>query len=126
MKYPLYEESRSRLLLPSRRPIEDFSLENLLAGKLGPEDLGISEETLRKQAELAGRAGFPQVAKNLERAAELTRVPDSELLEIYQALRPGRSTPEELEQLAERILRVYRAPVTAAFIREAAAAAETP
>lgn len=125
MNYPLYQKSRSRLRLPSHRPIEEFSLENLLAGNLGPEDLGISEETLRKQAELADRAGFPQVARNLERAAELTRIPDTELLDVYEALRPGRSSPDQLERLAEKILKTYQAPVTAAFIREAAAA-ETP
>lgn len=122
MKYPLYQHDRGQLRLPSQRPIEDFSLENLLTGRLGPRDLGISENTLREQANLAENAGFHQVALNMRRAAELTRIPDAQLLDIYEALRPGRCSPDELESLAEKIEETYRAPVTAAFIREAAAA----
>ena len=47
-------------------------------------------------------------------------VPDDELLEIYTALRPGRSTPAELEAWAARLddLGALR---TASFVREAAA-----
>ena len=56
----------------------------------------------------------------LERAAELTAVPDDELLEVYTALRPGRSTPAALAGWAAR-LDGYGAHRTAAFVREAAA-----
>jgi len=45
-------------------------------------------------------------------------VPDDELLEIYTALRPGRSAPEALEAHAAR-LDELGAPRTAAFVREA-------
>ena len=48
------------------------------------------------------------------------RVPDDRLLEIYTALRPGRSTAAELEEWARR-LEGWEAPRTAAFVREAAA-----
>ena len=61
------------------------------------------------------------LADNLERAAELAGVPDDQLLEIYTALRPGRSTAAELEAWAER-LDGWGAQQTAAFVREAAAA----
>jgi len=47
-------------------------------------------------------------------------VPDEELLEIYTALRPGRSTRGELEGCARR-LDELGATRTAAFVREAAA-----
>jgi len=47
-------------------------------------------------------------------------VPDEELLEIYTALRPGRSTRGELESCARR-LDELGATRTAAFVREAAA-----
>ena len=70
---------------------------------------------------LPGRPGRTQLADNLDRAAELARVPDEELLEIYTALRPGRSTAAELEEWARR-LDEWEAPLTAAFVREAAAA----
>ena len=48
-------------------------------------------------------------------------MPDDELLAIYTALRPGRSSPDELEAWAAR-LDELGAPRTAAFVREAAAA----
>jgi len=46
-------------------------------------------------------------------------VPDDELLEIYTALRPGRSKPDELEAWAVR-LDGLGARRTASFVREAA------
>ena len=70
---------------------------------------------------MARAAGRGQLADNLERAAELTHVPDERLLEIYTALRPGRSSAAELEAWA-RQLDEWEAPLTAAFVREAAAA----
>jgi propanediol dehydratase small subunit len=78
-------------------------------------------ETLRRQAEIAGAAGRQQLRAALERAAELTSVADDDLLEIYTALRPGRSTAEELERWAAR-LDELAAPLNAAFVREAASA----
>ena len=47
-------------------------------------------------------------------------MPDATLLEIYSALRPRRSTAGELEEWASR-LDEWQAPLTAAFVREAAA-----
>ena len=70
---------------------------------------------------MARAAGRRQLADNLERAAELVGVPDDQLLEIYTALRPGRSTAAELEAWARR-LDDWAAPQTAAFVREAAVA----
>src|SRR5207253_10713648 len=78
-------------------------------------------ETLRLQAAVAHGVGRPQLAANLGRAAELTALPDELILEIYTALRPHRSTSGELEAWAERLEHEYRAPLTAAFIREASA-----
>ena len=119
MKYPLYREARERIPLPSGRPVEEFSVESLEAGRLGAEDLGIHAETLRAQAALAEEAGFAPLARNLERAAELTRVPAEKILEIYEALRRG-TGGTALEALAAEVARDYDAVLTAAFIREAA------
>ena len=47
--------------------------------------------------------GFRQLAANLRRAAELTAVPNAELLRMYEMLRPGRSTYAELQELAARL-----------------------
>ena len=46
-------------------------------------------------------------------------MPDETILEIYTALRPGRSTAAELEQWAERLESELDAPLAAAFVREA-------
>ena len=119
MKYPLYREARGRITLPSGRPIEEFSVESLEAGRLGAEDLGIHEETLRQQAQIAEEAGFAPLARNLERAAELTRLPAAKILAIYEALRRG-TEGAELEALAREVEQDYGAVQTAEFIREAA------
>ena len=55
---------------------------------------------MEHQAEVAAAHENPQLAENLRRAAELTRLPDDEVLAIYEALRPGRSTPGQLTALA--------------------------
>lgn len=107
-------------MLASGRPIEDLSLEHLQAGRLGAGDLGIHEETLRQQARIADEAGFAPLGRNLERAAELTRLPDAKILEIYEALRRGERRAA-LEVLAREIEQAYGASLTAAFLREAAA-----
>jgi len=67
----------------------------------------------------AGAAGRRPLAGNLARAAELTSVPAESILEIYTALRPHRSSAEELEGWARRLESEWEAPLTAAFVREA-------
>ena len=76
-----------------------------------------------RRPDLVSTLGGTPLAESLERAAELVLVPDDELLEIYTALRPGRSTASQLESWAAR-LDGYSAERTAAFVREAAAAYE--
>ena len=63
--------------------------------------------------------GRTQLAANLRRAAELASVSEEVVLEIYTALRPRRSTAAELEDWA-RGSTTTGAPLTAAFVREAA------
>jgi propanediol dehydratase small subunit len=82
-------------------------------------ELRATPETLRLQAEVARAAGRTQLADNLVRAAELAPLPDETILEIYTALRPSRSSAAQLAAWAER-LDGWGAPVTAAFVREAA------
>jgi propanediol dehydratase small subunit len=90
-------------------------------GTLVAGDVRATTATLRRQAEVARVSGRRQLADNFDRAAELAGVPDDQLLEIYTALRPGRSTAAELETWAGK-LDDWEAPLTAAFVREAAAA----
>jgi propanediol dehydratase small subunit len=90
------------------------------SGQLTDEDLSIHADTLRKQSAIAREAGHPQLAANLLRAAELTAVPNDELLKMYDLLRPQRATYEPLQALAERLETLYNAVECARFVREAA------
>ncbi len=107
----------------SGRPMEDLTLEAAVRGDLSPADLRIHPDTLRHQAAVAEAHGNPQLGENLRRAAELATLPDDEVLGIYDALRPGRSTRAELDALAAR-LESGAAPLCAALVREAAAVCE--
>ncbi len=83
--------------------------------------MDISKETLHEQAHTARTAGFTQLAENFERAAELTAVPAADLLRMYELLRPGRSSHEELLAVADELEQRHGARINAAFVREAAA-----
>lgn len=107
----------------SGRPLDEITLEAAVNGDLAPADLRIHPETLRHQARVAEEHGNSQLGENLRRAAELTAVPDDQVLEVYEALRPGRSTRAELEATADR-LEAADAPLCAALVREAAAVYE--
>jgi propanediol dehydratase small subunit len=104
----------------SGRALDELTMEALLRGELEEGDFRISGETLRRQAEAAEAVGNWQLGENLRRAAELTQVPNQEVLAIYNTLRPGRTTYDELIALAERLEAVLEAPLTAALVREAA------
>ena len=103
----------------SGRPVADLTLDAVRAGELGQADLRIHPETLERQAVIAETHGNPQLAANLRRAAELTAAPDDEVLSIYEALRPGRSTVAELMALASS-LTSRGLPLNGALVAEAA------
>jgi len=94
------------------------TLDAARAGELDASEMRVTAETLQLQAEVALASGRVQLAENLERAAELAGLGDDELLAVYTALRPGRSTAEELERWAERLAE-QNAPRNATFVREA-------
>ena len=50
--------------------------------------------TLAHQAAVAEEGGNPQLAENFLRAAELATIDDEEVMGLYEALRPHRSTAE--------------------------------
>ena len=74
----------------SGRSLDELTLEAVVNGDLSPADLRVHPETLRHQADVAEKHGNPQLGENLRRAAELTALPDDEVLAVYEALRPGR------------------------------------
>jgi propanediol dehydratase small subunit len=104
----------------SGKDLDELTLERVLSGDLTAEDFRISRETLCCQADAAESAGYPHLALNLRRAAELTGVSNDEVFEIYNTLRPGRAQYTELIDTADRLEEEYDAPLTAALLREAA------
>ena len=103
----------------SGKPVEGLTVQAVRAGEIGLADLRIHPETLERQAVVAEAHSNPQLAENLRRAAELTQLPDEEVLAIYEALRPGRSTAAHLTALAGS-LAGRGLPRCAALVAEAA------
>jgi propanediol dehydratase small subunit len=103
----------------SGRPADELTVDRLAADELVADDVRISPATLEHQAQVAEQHGNPQLAANFRRAAELALVPEAELMAMYEALRPHRSTAAQLESMARK-LEGYPAPLCAALVREAA------
>jgi propanediol dehydratase small subunit len=116
--YPLAESDAGEVRTSSGRRVTEITLDAVARGEIGPGDIRVSPEVLRLQADFAQEGGNPQLADNLRRGAELVAFSDDELLELYESLRPGRSSALELEQLAER-LEARGALLCAALVREA-------
>jgi propanediol dehydratase small subunit len=76
-----------------------FTVEAAVDGELSLADLRMDPATLAHQAVVADDGGNPQLAENLLRAAELATFDDEEVMQLYEALRPHRSTAAELEAL---------------------------
>lgn len=104
----------------SGRDSTELHLDRLSTDELGADDVRIHPDTLRAQAQVAQAHANPQLAANFRRAAELAMLPESKVLALYEALRPHRSTGEELAALA-RELEEVPAPLCAELVREAAA-----
>jgi propanediol dehydratase small subunit len=120
--YPLGARRPDLVRTPSGLGLDEITLDAVRAGAIGPEELRATPETLRRQSAVALAAGRTQLADNLARAAELADVPSETILEIYTALRPHRSSAAALAAWAERLETELAAPLSAAFVREAAAA----
>ena len=103
----------------SGRGLDELTMDALRAERLAPEDFRISREQLNEQATAAEAGGYPQLADNLRRAAELTALPNERVFEIYALLRPGRATVAELQSLAAS-LQQQNMPRVAALVVEAA------
>jgi propanediol dehydratase small subunit len=78
---------------------ERFTPANVVDGKLGLSDLRMDPAVLAHQAVVAEAGGNPQLAENFLRAAELATMDDEDVMGLYEALRPHRSTTEQLEEL---------------------------
>ena len=120
--YPLAEKVPEQLKAPSGVSFTDINLQALMAGKVKMEDLRVAPVALERQAQIAEGAGRHQLSENLRRAVELAGVPEEKIMEVYNALRPGRSGKTDLLGLAAEMEERYHASRCARFIREAAEA----
>jgi propanediol dehydratase small subunit len=99
--------------------VDRYTVQNAVDGKLGLSDLRMEPATLAHQAAAAERDGNPQLAENFLRAAELATIDDEEVMALYEALRPHRSTADQLEEL-HASLQARGAPRCAELVRQAA------
>jgi len=117
--YPIGVKRKDLIKTSSGKNLDDITLDQVIKGNISVDDFRITADTLLLQAEIAEAVERKQLAVNLRRAAELTRVPDERILEIYAALRPYRSSKQELLDLAEELEKRYNATICAALVREA-------
>ena len=119
--YPVGEKQPDRVRTRNGRTLGDLTLDNLLTGQVDASDFGITADGLRLQAEIAERAGRPNLAQNLRRGAELVEIPDEVLLNVYELLRPGRAhSADDLRTAANQLRDTYGAKETASLLDEAA------
>ena len=97
----------------------DITVDQVRAGALQLDDVRIHPDTLIAQADVAAEYGNQQLAENFLRAAELTALPDEQVMAIYEALRPHRSTAQELATIVNA-LQAAGAQRNAALVAEAA------
>jgi len=96
-----------------------ITVEAVRDGEVSVADVRIHPATLEHQAQVAAEHANSQLAENFRRAAELVGLPDEQVLALYDALRPGRSTASELRANAD-VLDAAGARRNAALFREAA------
>jgi len=118
--YPLSEKRPELVRTATGKSLDDITLDAIVSGAIKAEEIRITPQTLEYQAQIAESISRPQLASNMRRAGELTKVPDARMLEIYNALRPNRSTKAELLAIADELENQYGAKVCANFVREAA------
>ena len=118
--YPLANKRPEWVKTGTGKTLDDITLANVMNDSVKSQDMRITPEVLRIQADIARSAGRERLAVNFERAAELTAVPDDRVLEIYNALRPYRSSKEELLAIADELEGQYKATICATYVREAA------
>lgn len=118
--YPLGSKQPELLFTPTGKKYSELTLDRALSGEISGSDLRISPQTLLMHAEISESIGRTQLSQNFRRAAELIQIPDTRILEIYNALRPNRSTREDLLAIANELEEHYNAVENAKLIREAA------
>ena len=119
--YPLGEKHPNLIVSKNGIKPSELTLENISLGSVTIDDFQISKETLKYQAQISYSADRKPLGENLERAAEMVKIPNEVIMAIYEKLRPGRSkNKEELLSYARLLRDKYEAKILSAFIIEAA------
>lgn len=119
--YPLAETAPERIRGRRGKSLDELTLGSVLSEDVTIEDLCITPDALKVQADVARAAGRPALAANFERGSELVDVPQELIMETYEMLRPGRvKTSQVLMDRAEMLRRQYGAHETARFLETAA------
>jgi glycerol dehydratase small subunit/propanediol dehydratase small subunit len=119
--YPLAETQPQAIKGQRGKTLFEITLDAVLAGDVTMEDLRITPQALRAQAEISRDVGRPTLGLNFERAAELVNVPQDVIMRTYELLRPGRAKSKEQLLASAALLRdTYGAERIARFIEEAA------
>jgi len=122
--YPLSQKRPELVKTASGKSLDEITLDAVVSGAIKADEIRITPQTLEYQAQIAESIHRPQLARNMRRAGELTQVPDARVLEIYNALRPNRSTKAQLLAIADELENQYNAKVCANHVREAASVYE--
>jgi propanediol dehydratase small subunit len=119
--YPTAEKCPDQVRGQRGKSLEALTLEAAMSGEIEMADLRITPGSLLRQAQIARSVGRAALAENLERAAEMTAMPQEKIMQIYELLRPGRARdPEALSTAAAELRSEWGAPALAAFVEEAA------
>jgi propanediol dehydratase small subunit len=119
--YPLAEKRPDFVKGARGKALGDITLDSVVAGEIEMEDLRITPDALLAQAEIARAAGRPTLAANFERAAEMVKLPQATIMEVYELLRPGRARDKgALLSAAGRLRSEFAAERLALFLEEAA------
>ncbi|MEJ2867128.1 diol dehydratase small subunit [Actinomycetospora sp. OC33-EN08] len=118
--YPLSINRPELLRTPTGKALADITMAAVVSGEVTNDDLRVTPDTLVMQGRIAESMGRRQLGENCRRAAEMTAIPDEEVLAMYNALRPNASSAEQLEEIAARLEGTYSATTCAALVREAA------
>ena len=119
--FPIAETRPSKVKGKRGMALSELTIEAVLEGTVDLDDLQITPEALLQQAEIAKSVGRKTLSENFERAAEMNNLPNSEVMEIYELLRPGRTeSMTTLLDAAKKIRTEYQAEKLAKFIEEAA------
>lgn len=119
--YPVAEKHPERVVGPRGRKFDELSLEAAVKGDVTMDDLRTTPSALLDQARIARSVGRSALAANFERAAEMARLPQDDIMRIYELLRPGRAASKaELMEVAAHLRSSFEAESLARFVEEAA------